>query len=405
MDMPFDTHNLRPKRIALFSGNYNYVMDGPVRALNTLVGFLEEQGIEVLVFAPTAKEAAFQHKGTLVSVPSVALPGSRSEYRLALGLPRRIKRQLEAFQPDLVHLAAPDILGWSALRWARKHKVPAVASFHTRFDTYGRYYHMAWLEKYVTALMRRFYHRCEQVYVPSECMREILAEQDMAKDLRIWSRGVDAAQFNPGRRDMAWRRENGFADKDVVIAFVGRLVLEKGLGVFADTLDELRRRGVPFKALIVGDGPERERFSTRLPDAVFTGYLQGDALARAYASSDIFFNASITETFGNVTLEAMASAVPAVCADATGSHSLVSAGETGFLVEPGNIDAFADKLATLISDDTLRATMSQASLAHSADRTWNAVLNRLLENYSEAVANCPERAWQGMTRRDFSAAE
>jgi len=403
--MPFDTHNLRPKRIALFSGNYNYVMDGPVRALNTLVGFLEEQGIEVLVFAPTAKEAAFQHKGTLVSVPSVALPGSRSEYRLALGLPRRIKRQLEAFQPDLVHLAAPDILGWSALRWARKHKVPAVASFHTRFDTYGRYYHMAWLEKYVTALMRRFYHRCEQVYVPSECMREILAEQDMAKDLRIWSRGVDAAQFNPGRRDMAWRRANGFADKDVVIAFVGRLVLEKGLGVFADTLDELRRRGVPFKALIVGDGPERERFSTRLPDAVFTGYLQGDALARAYASSDIFFNASITETFGNVTLEAMASAVPAVCADATGSHSLVSAGETGFLVEPGNIDAFADKLATLISDDTLRATMSQASLAHSADRTWNAVLNRLLENYSEAVANCPERAWQGMTRRDFSAAE
>jgi glycosyltransferase involved in cell wall biosynthesis len=405
MDMPFDTHNLRPKRIALFSGNYNYVMDGPVRALNTLVGFLVVQGIAVLVLAPTAKEATFQHKGTLVSVPSVALPGSRSEYRLALGLPRRIKRQLEAFQPDLVHLAAPDILGWSALRWARKHKVPAVASFHTRFDTYGRYYNMAWLEKYVTALMRRFYHRCEQVYVPSDCMREILAEQDMAKDLRIWSRGVDAAQFNPGRRDTAWRHENGFADKDVVIAFVGRLVLEKGLGVFADTLDELKRRGVPFKALIVGDGPERERFSARLPDAVFTGYLQGDALARAYASSDIFFNASITETFGNVTLEAMASAVPAVCADATGSRSLVSADETGFLVEPGNIAAFADKLETLISDDTLRAAMSKASLAHSADRTWNAVLSRLLENYGEAVANYPDRAWQSVTRQDFSAAE
>lgn len=403
--MPFDTHNVRPKRIALFSGNYNYVMDGPVRALNTLVGFLEDQGIEVLVFAPTAKEAAFQHKGTLVSVPSVALPGSRSEYRLALGMPRRIKRQLEAFQPDLVHLAAPDLLGWSALRWARKHKVPAVASFHTRFDTYGRYYHMAWLEKYVTALMRRFYHRCEQVYVPSECMQEILAEQHMAKDLRIWSRGVDAAQFNPGRRDLEWRRENGIADTDVVIAFVGRLVLEKGLGVFADTLDELNRRGVPFKALIVGEGPERERFSTRLPDALFTGYLQGNDLARAYASSDIFFNASITETFGNVTLEAMASAVPAVCADATGSHSLVSQGETGYLVEPGNIAAFADKLAALIADDALRAAMSKASLAHSMDRTWDAVLHRLLENYGEAIANFPGQAWQGVARPDFSAAE
>ena len=175
--MPFETHNLRPKRIALFSGNYNYVMDGPVRALNTLVAFLEKQGIEVLVFAPTAREAAFAHKGTLLSVPSVALPGKRSEYRFALGLPRRC--QLEAFAPDLIHLAAPDLLGWRALAWAKKHNVPAVASFHTRFDTYPRYYNMAWLEKYVTALMRKFYHRCEQVYVPSDCMKAILEAQNM----------------------------------------------------------------------------------------------------------------------------------------------------------------------------------------------------------------------------------
>ncbi|WP_262692873.1 glycosyltransferase family 4 protein [Kordiimonas aestuarii] len=403
--MPFDTRNLRPKRIALFSGNYNYVMDGPVRALNHLVGFLEAQGVEVLVFAPTAKEAAFRHNGTLVSVPSVALPGSRSEYRLGLGLPRRIKRQLAAFEPDLIHLAAPDILGWRAQAWAKKNHVPTVASFHTRFDTYGRYYHMAWLEKYVTALMRKFYHRCEQVYVPSDCMKTILSEQKMAKDIRIWSRGVDAGQFNPARRDMAWRRVMGIADSDVVISFVGRLVLEKGLDVFADTLDELKRRGVSFKALIVGDGPEREHFAQKLPDAVFTGYLQGSELARAYASSDIFFNASITETFGNVTLEAMASAVPAVCADATGSRSLVTPGENGFLVEPGNIPAFADKLERLIHDPTLRKSMAKAGYAMSRDRTWDAVLNRLLDNYSEAVTKYPRRVWRSDRRQDLSAAE
>lgn len=383
--MPFDIHNLRPRRIALFSGNYNYVMDGPVRALNTLVAFLEEQGIEVLVFAPTAEKPAFQHKGTLVSVPSVALPG-RSEYRVALGMPRKIRKQLEAFNPDLIHLAAPDLLGWAALRWARHHQVPAVSSFHTRFDTYPRYYHMAWLEPAVTALMRRFYHQCEQVYVPSDCMRDILTEQRMSDNIRIWSRGVDAELFSPARRDMAWRQSVGIADDEIAIAFVGRLVLEKGLGVFADTMDQLAARGVKFRPLIVGEGPERENFTKRLPSAVFCGYLQGEDLARAYASSDLFFNASITETFGNVTLEAMASGIPAVCADASGSHFLVKDGETGYLVTPGDITAFADRLQHLCEDSLTRSAMGKASRHESLKRSWHAVLSSLLADYEQAVA-------------------
>ena len=226
-------------------------MDGPVRALNKLVAYLESRGIEVLVFAPTAKKAAFQHQGTLVSVPSISLPG-RGEYRLALGLPRSIRQKLIDFAPDMIHLAAPDLLGRGALKWAEDNNIPAVASFHTRFDTYPRYYKMAWLEKHVTAYMRRFYHRCEQVYVPSPCMAEELQAQHMGHNIGIWSRGVDTAMFNMDRRDTAWRRSLGIADDDAVIAFVGRLVLEKGLGIFADTVDVLTQRGVKFKALIVG---------------------------------------------------------------------------------------------------------------------------------------------------------
>jgi glycosyltransferase involved in cell wall biosynthesis len=388
--MPFDIHNLKPKRIALFSGNYNYVMDGPVRALNKLVGFLEEQGIEVLVFAPTADKPAFKHNGTLISVPSFALPG-RSEYRVAMGLPRSIRKILADFDPQLIHLAAPDLLGCGALKWARRNNVPAVASFHTRFDTYPRYYHMAWLERYVTAFMRRFYHRCEQVYVPSECMAHILREQNMAQDIRLWSRGVDNTVFTPARRDLEWRRSHGIQDDEVVITFVGRLVLEKGLDKFADTLDLLRKRAIPHKALIVGDGPERERFSKRLPDALFCGYLQGEDLGRAYASSDIFFNASITETFGNVTLEAMASGVPAVCANASGSASLVADGETGYLVEPGNVTAFADRIGQLISDPDLRHGMAAASLEAARPFTWHAVLSKLLEQYEQAITHFAAR--------------
>ncbi len=403
--MPFDIHNLRPKRIALFSGNYNYVMDGPVRALNKLVGFLEEQGIEVLVFAPTADKPAFKHNGTLVSVPSLALPG-RSEYRMALGLPKSIKKRLAEFDPNLIHLAAPDLLGCKALKWARKNDVPAVASFHTRFDTYPRYYHMAWAEQYVTAFMRRFYHRCEQVYVPSECMAQILRNQNMARDIRLWTRGVDSDLFNPARRDMAWRKEQGISDNEVVITFVGRLVLEKGLDIYADTIDLLKARGLPIRALIVGEGPERERFTKRLPDALFCGYLQGEDLARAYASSDIFLNASVTETFGNVTLEAMASGIPAVCANASGSASLVTDGETGYLVEPGNVNAFASSIERLISDDTLRRAMSKSSLVATRPFTWHAVLSKLLEQYEQATTHfAARRRPNPEVKRDTSLAK
>ena len=379
-----DQTKCEPKRIALFSGNYNYVMDGPVRALNKLVGYLERRGIEVLVFAPTAKEAAFDHVGKLVSVPSICVPG-RGDYRLALGLPAGVRRQLEDFNPDLIHLAAPDWLGHAALSWAEDNSVPAVASFHTRFDTYFRYYKLKWLEKYITAFMRRFYHRCEQIYVPSPCMAEELAAQNMSPNIGIWSRGVDHNLFSPMRRDTNWRQAQGFSDTDVVIAFVGRLVLEKGLGVFADTIDQLAKKGRPVKALVVGDGPEKQRFEARLPDAIFTGHLSGESLARAYASADIFFNASVTETFGNVTLEAMASGLPLVCANATGSRSLVHRGENGFLAREVSAAAFARELEKLIDNPGLRTKMAQASLQFSDAYTWNSVLGRLFDQYCDVL--------------------
>ena len=369
----------RRLRIALFSGNYNYVMDGPVRALNRLVAFLERQGHEALVFAPTVKEPAFKHSGTLISAPSIAFPG-RGEYRLALGMSGEIKRRLAALKPDIVHLSAPDYLGYCALRWAQKNDVPAVASFHTRFDTYPRYYGGRWLEPVLTNYLRYFYGRCEHVYAPSQCMVDELREDGFGRDIRMWTRGVDGALFSPKKRDMAWRRSLGFADDDIVVAFVGRLVLEKGIDIFVETLQ--RTPGV--KALVVGEGPERERFEDKLNDGHFAGYLEGEALARAYASADIFFNPSITETFGNVTLEAMASGTPPLCARAAGSASLVAHERTGLLASPSS-DAFAAALGALASDGDLRSRLATAARRRSLDYSWNAILNRLVEDYYEAI--------------------
>jgi len=387
---PTPVADAAPLRVALFSGNYNYVMDGPARALNMLVAHLLKRGHHALIVAPTTPTPAFAHKGELVSAPSVALPGSRSEYRFSLGMGGEARRRLDAFAPTIVHVAAPDMLGRRALQWAKAHGVPAVASFHTRFDTYPRYYGMGWLEPQVTAYMRRFYARCARVYAPSQSMADALVADGIGRDVRLWARGVDRGIFSPARRDLAWRRSMGIGDDAVVVAFVGRLVKEKGIDLFAEAVARARQSAPTIRALIVGDGPERARFEALAPDAAFAGYLAGEALGRAYASADIFFNPSITETFGNVTLEAMACALPCVVAAASGSRSLVAHEESGLLVAPdAGAAAFAAALTRLAQAPAERAAFGAAARARAEDFDWDAILDGLIAEYQSVAAAGP----------------
>lgn len=375
-----------PLRVALFSGNYNNVVDGPARALNRLVAHLEKRGHEALVFAPTTKNPAFPPQGSLVSVPSMALPGSRSEYRLTFGLPRAAQERLDAFRPTLVHVSAPDLLGVGALRYAAARGIPAVASFHTRFDTYPRYYNARWAEKYVLDYMRWFYSRCAQVYPPTQSMADELKAAGIGRDLRLWTRGVDAELFTPSRRDFAWRRDLGFGADDVIVLFVGRVVLEKGVDMFAEALRLAAAANPRIKALVVGEGPARAHFEAQAPGAVFCGYLEGEALARAYASADIFFNPSITETFGQVTLEAMASGLPCLCAAAPGSLSLVKDEATGLISPPEDGAAgFAARIERLAADWPLRKRFGAAGRAQALKYDWTSILDSLIANYQDAI--------------------
>ena len=371
-------------RIAPFSGNYNYVRDGANQALNRLVGFLLRQGAKVRVYSPTVEHPAFPPTGDLVSVPSFPIPG-RPEYRFAFRLPGKVRRDLEAFNPNVVHVAAPDIVAHRAVTWARKHEVPVVSSVHTRFDTYLQYYGLQFLEPTARAIMRRYYRRCDAIVVPAESTAAILRAQRMNADISLWARGVDREQFNPGRRSMAWRRERGIGDEEMVVAFLGRLVLEKGLDVFADVIDATRAKGTSLKVLAIGDGPARGFFQERLPDAIFTGQLTGEELATALASADVFFNPSITETFGNVTLEAMACALPVVAAAASGARSLVQNGVTGRLSRPGNIDAFADALADYQRDPDLRRRHGEAGLEFAKTMDWDEINAAVMHVYERVI--------------------
>lgn len=372
-------------RVALFSGNYNYTRDGPTQALNLLVGHLLAQGAAVRVYAPTTDTPAFAPTGDLVSVPSIAIPGERGEYRLARGLPRATRRDLARFAPNVLHLSAPDFLGFSAVRWARRRGLPCVASLHTRFETYLRYYHVGVLAPVFVGIQRRFYNRVDRVMPPGESMAAVVRGWGVTTPTAIWSRGIDHDRFRPDRRDLGWRRDLGIGDDEIAIGFLGRLVKEKGLEVFAEVLAELTRRGVPHRVLVVGEGPARAWFEAQAAGAVFAGFQSGDDLGRAVASMDLFFNPSVTETFGNVTLEAMAAGVPVVAARATGAVDLVVPGETGFLVPPLDVAAYADALQRIITDPALRAQMGDAGHRKAAGYRWELVNQKVVDTYLEVM--------------------
>lgn len=367
-------------RVALFTGNYNYIKDGVALTLNRLVAFLEKRGIPVLVFAPVAEQPAFDSVGELVPVPSFAIP-TRKEYRIATGFPKAQRARLAAFRPTLFHIAVPDILGYQALKLAEQWNVPVVASYHTRYDTYLRFYGLGLLERLGQRYMRNFYNRVRRVYPPSESMAEIIRSEGQSQHVEVWARGVDSELFSPEKRDMAWRRALGIADDEVAISFAGRLVKEKNTAVYMRVMNLLAGRGLRVRPLVIGDGPEMAVMKAGLKNGVFAGFLHGEDLARAYASSDVFFFPSESETFGNVTLEAMASGLPAVNAIASGSNSLVIEGETGYLVSAADDAGLAARLEALVRDEALRKRMGDAARARALTFSWDAILSGLLDSY------------------------
>lgn len=381
-------------RVALFSGNYNYLREGANQALNRLVRYLEaDGGHRVRVYSPVTDHPAFEPAGTLVPVPSIPLP-VRSEFRLALGLPRAIREDLRRFSPDIVHLSTPDILGTRAQTFAKRMGIPIVASQHTRFETYLEYYRLDWARPLVETHLRRFYRRCDHVLAPTPALVEAMKTLRGDHRATLWSRGVDRALFSPERRDNGWRRSLGWSDDDVAILFFGRLVAEKGIDRFVATVGALQRRNAKARPLIVGAGPAGNSFEA-LPNAVLTGHLEGAELARAVASADILLHPSKTESFGNVVLEAMASGLAAVCASTESAEALIEHGRTGILCPPDDDQSYAEAITALIDDPRRRNELGAAARSASEAYSWsqasrsvaNAYQALLLETRRQASLN------------------
>jgi glycosyltransferase involved in cell wall biosynthesis len=367
-------------RLTLVTETFAPQVNGVSRTLGQLVKHLENCGETVQVVHPDYGQPPAGPDHHLV--PSWRLPFYRE-----VSIPRppfgRAHQAIDAFQPDLIHVATEITLGLSVLRHAGRKKIPIVSSFHTNFDQYCDHYRLGWAKGAAWRYLRWFHNRTLETYVPS---RATIAELEARgfERLVLWPRGVDGRLFNPERPGRARVREAlGFSPGDVVIGHVSRLAAEKNVMYLAQALRTVGESRPDVKFLFVGDGPARAELEAVMgPNARFVGYQGGEDLADHYAAADLFAFASLTETFGNVVLEALASGLPVVAIRAGGVGEIVRSGETGILVEPSALPSeMAGALLGLVNTPSLRLEMAESARAYALTQTWPAIMGRLRERY------------------------
>lgn len=305
------------------------------------------------------------------------------DYRFAL--PRRMKGLemiLDDFDPDIIHWSSPTKLGSYAVKYALKNQLPVTTIYHTHFPTYANYYlgFIPRVEQMTEKMAKRvywLYRESDHVFAPTNGMCEYLIGKGVKEEkVSVWGRGVNVLKFSPGKKDVSY-----FADKRKKMLFVSRLVREKETDTLIRLYRLLDQERKDIQLVITGDGPDRKRMEKNMPGALFTGKLMNEELAKIYASSDVFIFPSVTETFGNVILEAMASGLPVVAAAAGGPKDIVENGKTGFLVEPKNERAFFSALTLLTDDSNLYQRMRSHALDYAVRQNWEHLCEELFTKY------------------------
>lgn len=366
-------------RIAIVTENFLPKLDGVTRTLAMTLEHLHRHGHRALVMGPT--HAVRRYEGALVlRAPGIPLP-FYPEIRL-LFPPRRFKRALERFRPDVVHVVDPMAMGAVGVSWARKLGVPVLATYHTNLAAYCAHYGFAKLENPTWAYRRRLHNQCALTLCPSPSTASQLIRRGFER-VGVWPRGVDSVLFRPDRRSSDWRRGVTGTEGGHIVLYVGRLSHEKNLSMLVDAFRVLGRRDTHF--VLVGDGPARPDLQRQLTGqrVTFTGYLRGEELATAYASADVFAFPSETETFGQVVFEAMASGLPVVARAAEGVCDLVTHGETGYLAPTNDPAQFAAAIELALDEDKRRRAMGARGRAIAERNSWERVLVRLVEMYRD----------------------
>lgn len=380
-------------RIALVTETWPPEVNGVAMTLKRMVDGLIERGHSIQLVRPRqAPGDVATHANGLNELLARGLSLPRYD-GLKFGLPARARlvRAWSRQRPDLVHVATEGPLGWTAITAACKLKLPVTSDFHTNFDHYSAHYGVGWLRQPVTAYLRRFHNRTAATYVPTSALAHDLARQGYQR-VEVISRGVDTVLYDPVRRSEALRQSWGLAPGDLAVVSVGRIAPEKNLGLTLRAFAAIRQRRPDARMILVGDGPLREAIMREHPDVVLAGMRHGEDLAAHYASGDLFLFPSLTETFGNVTLEAMASGVCPLAYDYAAAAEVIRDLDNGASVRCGDEQAFIECAVELARNDPLRTRLGQAARRTAEAIDWAHV--------NDAFAAALIRIWRSARAAD-----
>jgi glycosyltransferase involved in cell wall biosynthesis len=311
---------------------------------------------------------------------------------LKLGLPSK-KNLVKAWtlrRPDVVHIATEGPLGWSALQAAKVLKLPVTSDFRTNFHSYSKHYGVGWLRKPIVAYLRKFHNATACTMVPTQGLRAELSNHGFL-NLKVVARGVDTQLFNPSRRSEALRSSWQAGPQTVVLISVGRLAVEKNLGQVMASYEALRSVGADVKLVLVGDGPMREQIQQRCPDAVFAGMLSHDQLAHYYASADLFLFPSQSETFGNVTVEALASGLPVLAFDCAAATDWVKPDVNGWLIPESQPEMYVTTAVRVVQSAAILARVTASTRAQVGQLDWQEIAEQVEDVLLKAIDGAPDQ--------------
>lgn len=332
-------------RILIVTDTFFPDVNGVAKTLNTLTMGLAVLGHELeVVTTCSAKDAQVSHRKIRVhkatSFPLLGYPGLRWGFRSFGEWLETLKRS----QPHVLYIAVESVMGLTALKAAKHLGIPVVTGFHTKFHQYSDNYQVPWMKQVALHYLRYFHNSADRTLVPSLAMKRELEALNIGK-IGILGRGVDTKLFEPSYRSEELRKSWGVSEKDPVLLSVGRVAAEKNLDLFFKTHEFLKNTNPRLKAIVVGDGPKKAEYQKRYQDVLFTGSLQGESLAAHFASADLFLFPSLTETYGNVVVEAMASGLVVISFKDAAAVEWIKSGENGFLAEYADEDDFLQKAA------------------------------------------------------------